>query len=288
MHLRDWWHQQRQQCPALAAELDWLVRQVTGWDTLTLRTSEQPGQEFLPRLRSLWQQYLQTRVPLQYLVGTTPWRDMELQVAAGVLIPRPETELLVEVAVQWAQKWGLTTGPWVDLGVGSGAIALGLLQEMPAIQVHGVDCSAIALQIAATNAENLGLKARLSLYQGDWFEPLAHLRGHLQGMVSNPPYIPTDLLPTLAAEVQHEPRLALDGGEDGLLHLRRLVQAAPAYLCAGGLWCVETMSGQTAAVVNLLQAQGGYQDIQTYRDWGGHDRIVCARWSGECSSISPV
>ncbi|MEN9217108.1 MAG: peptide chain release factor N(5)-glutamine methyltransferase [Gloeomargarita sp. HHBFW_bins_162] len=280
MTLRAWWHQQRQHTPELTRELDWLVRQVTGWDTLTLKWTEQSGQEFLPRLESLWQRYIRFREPLQYLVGTTPWRDLELQVAPGVLIPRPETERLVDVAVQWAKTWGLTTGHWVDLGVGSGAIALALLRELPQIQVHGVDCSLIALQIAEKNARNLGFNARLTLYQGDWFTPLEHLRGTIQGMVSNPPYIPTDLLPTLAPEVQYEPRLALDGGVDGLVHLRHLVQTAPAYLCPGGLWCVETMSGQTEAVVNLLHSQGGYQDIQTYRDWGGHDRMVVARWGG--------
>jgi release factor glutamine methyltransferase len=266
--------------PELAAELDWLVRHVTGWDTLTLRWAEATGAEFLPQLQTLWHTYIQTRQPLQYLVGTTPWRDMDLQVAPGVLIPRPETERLVDVAVHWANCWGLTTGEWVDLGIGSGAIALGLLRELPGIHVHGVDCSPIALQIAKNNAMTLALNTRLTLYQGDWFTPLEHRRGHLQAMVSNPPYIPTHLLATLAPEVQYEPRLALDGGENGLVSLQYLVQTAPAYLAPGGLWCVETMSGQTGAVVALLQEQGGYQNIQVYRDWGGHDRLVVARWGG--------
>jgi len=282
MTLRDWWQQQRRCAPELAAELDWLVRQVTGWDTLTLRWAGATGAEFLPRLQTLWHTYTQTRQPLQYLTGSTPWRDMDLQVAPGVLIPRPETEQLVDVAVQWAKSWGCTTGHWVDLGVGSGAIALGLLRELPDIHVHGVDCSSTALQIAKNNAVALALNHRLTLVQGDWFTPLEHLRGHIQGMVSNPPYIPTDLLPTLAPEVQYEPRLALDGGENGLVFLQYLVQTAPGYLAVGGLWCVETMSGQTEAVVDLLQKQGGYQDIQVYRDWGGHDRMVIARWGGGC------
>jgi len=282
MTLRDWWQQQRRCAPELAAELDWLVRQVTGWDTLTLRWAGSTGAEFLPRLQTLWHTYIQTRQPLQYLTGSTPWRDMDLQVAPGVLIPRPETEQLVDVAVQWAKSWGCTTGHWVDLGVGSGAIALGLLRELPDIHAHGVDCSSTALQIAKNNAVALALNHRLTLVQGDWFTPLEHLRGHIQGMVSNPPYIPTDLLPTLAPEVQYEPRLALDGGENGLVFLQYLVQTAPGYLAVGGLWCVETMSGQTEAVVDLLQKQGGYQDIQVYRDWGGHDRMVIARWGGGC------
>jgi len=282
MTLREWWQQQRQCTPELAAELDWLVRQVTGWDTLTLRWTEATGVEFLPRLQTLWHTYLQTRQPLQYLTGVTPWRDMDVQVAPGVLIPRPETELLVDVAVQWAHRWGCTSGHWVDLGVGSGAIALALLRELPGIRVHGVDCSPIALHIAQKNAVALGLQDRLTLVLGDWFTPLASLRGRIQAMVSNPPYIPTGLLPHLPPEVQHEPRLALDGGADGLCHLRHLVQTAPAYLCDGALWCVETMSGQTQAVVALLQQQGGYRDIHVYRDWGGHDRIVVARWGGSC------
>ncbi|MCS6782327.1 MAG: peptide chain release factor N(5)-glutamine methyltransferase [Gloeomargarita sp. SKYBB_i_bin120] len=280
MVLRDWWRQQQQRYPEQAAELDWLVRAVTGWDTLTLRWGDQNGREFLPRLQSLWRRYLQTREPVQYLVGWVTWRDMDLQVAPGVLIPRPETELLVDIAKEWAERWGLTTGPWADLGVGSGAIALGLLRVLPGITMHGVDCSATALEIARANAARLQLMSRLTLYQGCWFEPLVALRGQLRGIVSNPPYIPTGLLATLPPEVQHEPRWALDGGPDGLVPMRHLVATAPQYLQPGGLWCVETMSGQTEAVVALLEQQGGYRDIQTFRDWGGHDRFVLARWSG--------
>ncbi|WP_448381554.1 peptide chain release factor N(5)-glutamine methyltransferase [Gloeomargarita sp.] len=280
MTLREWWQQQRQRTPELAAELDWLVRQVTGWDTLTLRWGASGGEEFLPRLQTLWHTYTHTRQPLQYLTGVTPWRDMTLRVAPGVLIPRPETELLVDVAVAWAKTWGCTRGPWVDLGVGSGAIALGLLRALPDIHLYGVDCSPMALQIAKENAVALGLHDRLTLLLGDWFAPLAALRGHILAMVSNPPYIPTGLLPHLPPEVQHEPRVALDGGADGLQHIRHLVHTAPAYLQDGALWCVETMSGQTQAVVALLHQQGGYRDIQVQRDWGGHDRIVIARWSG--------
>ncbi|MCS7032021.1 MAG: peptide chain release factor N(5)-glutamine methyltransferase [Gloeomargarita sp. SKYG116] len=278
--LREWRQRQQQLHPELASELDWLVRAVTGWDTLMLKWGDRPGSEFISQLEHLWQRYLQTREPVQYLVGRVNWRDMELQVAPGVLIPRPETELLVDMAAEWAGRWGLTNGQWADLGTGSGAIALGLLRVLPEIHMHGVDCSATALTIAQANAQRLGLSNRLTLHQGNWFEPLAHLQGQLQGVVSNPPYIPTPLLATLPPEVQHEPRLALDGGTDGLVHLRHLVQTAPFYLRPGGLWCVETMSGQTGAVVDLLKRQGGYQDIHTLDDWGGHDRFVLARWGG--------
>ncbi|MEN9258197.1 MAG: peptide chain release factor N(5)-glutamine methyltransferase [Gloeomargarita sp. SRBZ-1_bins_9] len=278
--LRDWWQQQRQQHPEFAPELDWLVRCVTGWDTLTLRWGQATGSEFLPQLTSLWQRYLQTREPVQYLVGRTTWRDMELLVTPGVLVPRPETELLVDLAAQWAKRWGLTTSHWADLGIGSGAIALGLLRLLPGITMHGVDCSEMALHIAQANARHLGLEKRLILHRGNWFDPLSHLQGQLQGMVSNPPYIPSALLATLPPEVQHEPQLALDGGPDGLQPLRYLVTTAPLYLQPGGLWAVETMSGQTTAVVHFLTEQGGYRDIQVFRDWAGHDRFVLARWIG--------
>jgi release factor glutamine methyltransferase len=124
----------------------------------------------------------------------------------------------------------------------------------------------------------MGLGDRIEFRQGAWFEPLADLPGQLAGVVSNPPYIPTEMVPTLQPEVaRHEPHLALDGGDDGLEALRHLVSAAPQFLREGGLWMVEHMAGQAAAVAQLLQATQSYGVIATHADLAGIDRFVTAQ-----------
>jgi release factor glutamine methyltransferase len=215
---------------------------------------------------------------VQYVLGVTPWRHFSLQVSPAVLIPRPETELLIDLAKQAVQDSpiaDLGSGHWVDLGTGSGAITLGLADALPRAIIHGVDRSPAALAIAQQNADKLGLTARLHFYQGSWWSPLASLAGQVSGMVSNPPYIPTVSLAGLQPEViEHEPLLALDGGHDGLEHIRHLVSTAPTYLRAGGIWLIEMMAGQAEDVVQLLEQQGSYQRIQVFSDLAGIDRFV--------------
>ena len=277
-----WRRQAQQQAIAHdipAAELDWLLQERMGLDRLSLRLElfkEQPQISLrLPfaELMQLWQQRIATRRPVQYLVGATTWRNFVLRVSPAVLIPRPETEEIIDLAKQLAV---FQSGHWADLGTGSGAIALGLADAFPEAIVHAIDRSGEALAIAQQNAEQLGL-SRIRFYQGDWFEPIAQLQGNLSGMVSNPPYIPSHLIAELQPEVsRHEPHLALDGGADGLSCIRHLVGAAPLYLKSGGVWLIELMQGQADAVVRLLEAQGSYQRIQVHADLAGIDRFVSA------------
>lgn len=264
------------------AEVDWLLREVAGVDALTLRLAALGAPEpialacSLAHLEQLWQQRLRDRQPVQYLAGHTPWRDFSLRVSPAVLIPRPETEEIIDLALAIAPQ-AAHTGHWADLGTGSGAIALGLARAFPQAQIHAVDCSAAALAIAQQNAAEHGLGERIQFHRGAWFVPLRPWHGHLSGMVSNPPYIPRALLPTLQPEVvQHEPSLALDGGEDGLDAIRQLVATAPAALRPGGVWLVEIMAGQAIAVADLLTANGHYRDMQIHRDLAGHERFVSA------------
>ena len=278
-----WRRQAQQQAIAHdipAAELDWLLQEMTGLDRLSLRLElfkEQPQISLrLPfaELMQLWDQRIATRTPVQYLAGTTTWRNFVLQVSPAVLIPRPETEEIIDLAKQLA---AFQQGHWADLGTGSGAIALGLADAFPEASVHAIDRSGEALAIAQQNAEQLGLASRIQFYQGDWFEPIAPLQGNLSGMVSNPPYIPSHLIAELQPEVsRHEPHLALDGGTDGLDCIRRLVSAAPLYLKSGGVWLIELMQGQADAVAQLLEAQGSYRQIQVHADLAGIDRFVSA------------
>jgi release factor glutamine methyltransferase len=267
-------------------ELDWLLQEVTELDGLSLRLAsfrDRPEiviSKSLSELTKLWQQRLQENIPLQYLLGNVFWRHFNLKVSPAVLIPRPETELIIDIVAEALEKSHYTDDNnqnWVDLGTGSGAIALGLVDRFPQIVVHAVDYSEAALAIARENAVNLGLRERINFYRGSWWSPLTSLAGKIQVMVANPPYIPTDELGQLQPEVvQHEPHLALDGGEDGLAAIRYLVNSAPDYLCLGGIWLIEMMAGQARSIQKLLEERDCYYNIQIFKDLAGIERFVLA------------
>jgi release factor glutamine methyltransferase len=268
------------------AEVDWLLTEVAGLDSLTLRLEsfKERSQIKLPYplsvLSQLWDRRLHERLPIQYLAGVTSWRHFRVNVSPAVLIPRPETEYLIDLAAQ-AVKHSLTpnlaSGHWADLGTGSGAIAIGLAEVFPAASIHAVDYSADALAIAQQNAQQLGFIQQIQFYQGSWWEPLYALKGQFSGLVSNPPYIPSDLVQQLQPEVRnHEPHLALDGGCDGLDCIRHLIETSPNYLRPGGVWLIEMMAGQADTVTQLLQQQGSYCHIQIVPDLAGIDRFALA------------
>lgn len=265
-------------------EVDWLLQIWTDLDKLSLRlgTFQTRSQIFLPQplseLADLWQQRLTQWVPVQYLAGVTPWRDFCLKVSPSVLIPRPETELIIDyLGNEQKQYPELSQGNWVDLGTGSGAIALGLASLFPKAKIFAVDLSTEALEIARENAQKYDFSDRIEFYQGSWWEPLHHLQGKLQGMVSNPPYIPKEMISELQPEVvNHEPHLALDGGDDGLAAIRYLIETAPDYLVSGGLWLVELMAGQAPQVAQLLKNQGQYKEIKVLLDLAEIERFVLA------------
>lgn len=266
------------------AEIDWLLQELAGLDRLALRLEsfkDLPKIELklsLSELAQLWQRRLQERVPVQYLTGVAHWRHFSLKVTPAVLIPRPETELLIDLAVEAVKSYGVNPkSHWVDLGTGSGAIAIGLACALTNARVYAVDCSSEALAVARLNAENLGFGSRINFYQGLWWEPLAFLKGQVSGMVSNPPYIPSSTVLTLQPEVfKHEPHLALDGGFDGLECIRHLVETAPDYLESGGVWLVEMMAGQAEAVADMLESHGSYGKVQIFSDLAGVDRFALA------------
>ena len=273
-------------------EVDWLLQDLAGLDRRSLRLETFKDQAEislalpLTELTKRWNHRIQNRVPVQYITGVAPWRQFLLNVSPAVLIPRPETECLIDLAIAATTSTHsplptphspLPHDHWADLGTGSGAIAIGLATAFPAATIHAVDYSAAALAIAQANARRLRLTDHIQFYEGSWLQPLAHLKGKLSGMVANPPYIPSEMVPALQPEVaRHEPHLALDGGRDGLDCLRHLVTAAPDYLQPGGLWLVETMAGQAIAVAALLEQQGSYHQIQSHSDLAGIARFVSA------------
>jgi release factor glutamine methyltransferase len=270
----------------LPLEVDWLLQEIAGLDRLALRLesfktlTQIKMQLSVDELEQLWQRRLHDRLPVQYIAGVTPWRLFKLAVSNAVLIPRPETESLIDLAVVAAKNSGtegLEQGHWADLGTGSGAIALGLADIFINATIHAVDLSPEALAVAKANAENLGFTERVKFYQGSWWEPLESLKGQFSGMVSNPPYIPTSTVLTLQPEVvNHEPHLALDGGVDGLDYIRHLVDISPQYLRPGGVWLIEMMAGQADTVRELLQNHGSYGNIQIHADLAGIERFALA------------
>lgn len=267
------------------SELDWLLQEVAGLDRLALRLESFKDWSAialklpLEDLEHLWQRRLNDRLPVQYIAGSTPWRKFKIAVSNAVLIPRPETEYLIDLAVAASLANPLLQqGHWADLGTGSGAIALGLADVFKTATIHAVDCSSDALAIAQQNALNSGLADRIRFYQGSWWEPLELLKGQFSGMVSNPPYIPTSTVPTLQPEVvDHEPHLALDGGADGLDCIRHLIDISPTYLRPGGVWLIEMMAGQADAVREMLQNQGSYCNVEIHPDLAGIERFAVAR-----------
>jgi release factor glutamine methyltransferase len=204
--------------------------------------------------------------PVAYILGEKEFFGLPLAVNPAVLIPRPETELLVELA--------LTRRPasLLDLGTGSGAIALALKRHLPEARVVAVDESAAALEVARRNAAQLGLTVEFR--QGRWFEPVARERFDL--IVSNPPYV-AEVDPHLAqGDLRFEPRRALVAGADGLDAIREIVRLAAHYLNAGGWLLVEQGLGQDAAVRSLLQA-AGLEEVRSWPDLSGIARVSGGR-----------
>lgn len=264
-------------------ELDWLILKLTSLDKLDLRLrspniAQKITPELLTKLDQLWQKRLSDRIPVQYLTGSVTWRDFELQVSPAVLIPRPETELIIDIVAENCQEEIYKNGVWVDLGTGSGAIAIALAKYFPQAQIYAIDFSVAALEIAQINANKNAQK--IQFHHGSWFEPLANqnLQKKISGIVSNPPYIPSDEVLNLQPEVtNHEPHSALDGGKDGLNDIRELVNTAPQYLISGGFWIVELMAGQAEIVRSLLQENGQYINIKTYQDYSGIERFISSQ-----------
>ncbi len=220
-----------------------------------------------------------SREPLQHMLGTTPFRELDLRTDARALIPRPETEVLVGEVLAWAdrQKAGLTG---LDVGTGSGAIALSLLREGSFQRMIGTDPSRDALELARENALALGLDEQLELREGSLFEPL--LDGErFDVVVSNPPYVPEGERESLQAEVREwEPPQALFAGPEGLDILLPFVRGARDFLRSGGLLATEIGEGQGEAVVRAMEETGAFREVWVRPDLSGRDRVVMGVASG--------
>lgn len=211
--------------------------------------------------------------PTQYLVGHKEFYGRRFAVDRRVLIPRSETELLVEAVLRVLPKAEPTRV--LDVCTGSGCIALSIAAERPLASVWATDTSADALAVAKANAEALELAARVTFFEGDLLAPVP-ADARFDVIVSNPPYVPSGQLPGLQREVRQEPALALDGGPDGLAVIRPLVAAALPRLKPGGTLALEIAEDQGAPVKALLETQGA-TDVRIEKDLAKHDRMVFGR-----------
>ncbi len=259
----------------------------------------------LSEMEALWVQRLQSRTPIQYLTNFVYWRDLSLLVTPAVLIPRPETELLIDFASSAYKNFPLTSetersdggqmclrrGPWLDLGTGSGALAIafaqvllqnsenvrGLGKDDSNVFVYAVDVSPEACVVAAHNVHRHNLDHIVQVMTSSWFDAVDSLQ--FSGIISNPPYIPSDLICSLQQEVRdHEPILALDGGfKDGARSLIEICDGAATHLLKGGFVALETHGIEQAELIEtLLRSMKCFTEIQIRSDYGGVKRFVTA------------
>lgn len=258
-------------------EAGWLLEAALGASPLTVRLERvrRLSEDERARAARLFARRA-SREPLQYILGTQEFCGLDFLVGPEVLIPRPESELLVQAL---AGADAVRAHPLVaDIGTGSGCLAVAAAHRLPELLVYAVDLSPPALRVARANAERHGVAGRIRFLEGDLCRPLEAegLRGKLGAILSNPPYIADAEIDGLQPEVKRfEPRLALAGGPDGLALHRRLLAEAWPLLAPGGALLVEVAAGQAGAVRDLAEAQGGYRLVRVLTDGAGLDRVVC-------------
>ncbi len=217
------------------------------------------------------------REPVAYILGHKEFFSLEFLVSRDTLIPRPETETLVEAALSWARTHRVARV--IDLCTGCGAIALALARHMPGTRVAATDISEPALAVARRNARQLGLGERVEFYCGDLWYPLEPLGEKLEPfdmVVANPPYVAENDFDRLAPEIRgYEPKIALVAGNDGLAYYREILRGAPRFLRAGGYVAFEVGLGQADSVAQIFSATGA-RTIYRFRDLAGFERVVAA------------
>ena len=212
--------------------------------------------------------------PIAYLVGKRGFHNIELYVAPGVLIPRPETELLVEIGLREIKRLNTPTSI-LDLGTGSGAIALAIAHEAPSAQITATDQSLEALEIAKINAAYLNMTSRVQFFQGNWYEAL-NGSSSFDIILSNPPYIAAQDTHLSQGDLRFEPISALTDHGSGLTCLKTIINGAKVHLNPNGLLALEHGFDQSEAVVGLMKSVG-LHDIQAYQDLNGHYRAASGR-----------
>jgi len=228
-------------------------------------------------LESIWNEHLLKSCPIQYLCGITFWRDLKLKVTNKVLIPRPETELIVDIVFNIFREKSEKL-IFAELGTGSGAISIALALAYPFSEGVATDIDQDALEIATQNFINSSKQSNLKFYCGNWWSPLENFKGKLDLAISNPPYIPKDTYEKLPKEVKNfEPKVALLGGEDGLKHIREIIQKAPLFLKEKGWLILENHFDQGEKVKQLL-IKNKFTSIEIVKDLSGIGRFTIGRY----------
>ncbi len=252
-----------------------LLAYVLGWRRLSLYVDADKtlSPDKILRFNELISKRLQ-KIPVAYLTGVREFMGLSFSVNENVLIPRPDTEILTELVGEFLRQSSEEV-TFADLGTGSGAICVSILKFVKTARAIAVDISAEALSVAKINAEKFHVDDRIKFLQGDMFEPLEGK--FFNAIVSNPPYIPTGEINSLQAEVQTEPRIALDGGSDGLDFYRRIVNESPKFLVTGGMLAVEVGINQSRLVQSLIETDGRFTDTEIICDLSGIERVVAAK-----------
>lgn len=226
----------------------------------------------LKRYHNLLKRRLE-RVPVAYLTGHKEFMGLNFAVTPDVLIPRPDTEILAQGVIEHLQSYKRAL-KLADLGTGSGAICISILKFVENVEASAVDISKNALEIAEFNAEKFNVEDKITFYEGNLFEPL---KGQIfDVIVSNPPYISAKDFANLQLEVRDEPRIALDGGKDGLKFYRRIVADAPKFLSDEGFLAMELGFNHSEAVRQLIEENGNFKHVQIWKDLAGIERVIAA------------
>jgi len=226
-------------------------------------------------LELIWESHLKDQTPLQYLVSKCPWRDFELEVSADALIPRQETESLIDFALNKVAN--LKYGRWADLGTGSGPITISLAKSLVNWNGHAVDISKDALELAERNLKSIVPNSNVIFSLGNWWEPLKRWWGSFDLVLSNPPYIPSDLIEELEPVVKnHEPLIALDGGHDGMKASKQIILGASNGLAKGGWLILEHHYDQSEKIIQLMK-NIGMDEVSFEKDISGIKRYAICR-----------
>jgi len=234
-------------------------------------------QKNLDLIESVWDNHLTNNVPIQYLSGFTFWRDLKLSVSENVLIPRPETELIIDIVLKIFEKNSKKL-VFAELGTGSGAISIALAIANPSWDGIATDIDKNAIDIASRNFMNSSNQQNLRFCCGHWWNPLETFKGELDFVVSNPPYIPEEIYKKLPVEVKNfEPKIALLGGEDGLDHIKEIIYNAPLYLKKKG-WLILENHFDQGSIVRQLFLDNRFTCVEVLKDFSGIGRFTIGRY----------
>ena len=263
------------------ADFDWLLDMAAGvsWSILQDIILNPEHLIYLKistrELEVIWKTHLEDQTPLQYLISRCPWRDFELEVSADALIPRQETEFLIDFALKKVKD--INVGRWADLGTGSGPLAVSLAKSLPGWNGHAADISQDALDLAERNLKSIVPNANVRFSLGDWWEPLKKWWGGFDLVLSNPPYIPSDLINDLEPVVKnHEPLIALDGGEDGMKASKKIILGASTCLAKKGWLIIEHHYDQSEKIIAFMN-NIGMEEVSFEKDLAGINRYAICR-----------